>query len=130
MLDWIFGSDNESEGTENQEEEEEQSHPEYLEDDWPYLMVGLNDGDRVELQLQQNHVSYRGPEIDSIITYCPATCNLVFFETIEELRKAVYVVWESDVSVQAVYLGKDGGVLNKDTEIYDFMDKTQKVEIV
>lgn len=124
MLDWIFGKGEES------EEEEEQSRPEYLEDDWPYLMVGFNKEDRAELQLQQNNINYRGPKIDSIVTYCPATCHLIFFETIEDLRKATYVIWESDVSVSALYLGKGRKVLNKDPEIYEFMNKTQKVEIV
>lgn len=109
---------------------EETSQPEHVEEDWPHLMVPVGRADKAALQLRENDIPYRGPNSDSSHMGVPQTPSfgMFYFETIEELQKAVAVIWESDVEVKAVY--KDEEVFNTASEIYDFMDTEVEVEIV
>lgn len=113
------------------EKEKKVDYPEYIKNEWPYLMVTLGKADEVEFQLQQNDIEYKGPTTDSYLTGGPALCELLYFENQEILKRAGFVVWKTEnVKLEAIDKTGSGQVLNKKPEIYDFIDTNVDVKVV
>jgi len=110
----------------------EWEQPHYIKNNWPHLHVPLGNDGTCKFLFKQNDIEYKGPKIDSYHRKSPAPpiCNSFYFETEGELRKAAYVIWESDVDLLVVNKDGKGDVLNNATEIYEYIDDTQEVEIV
>jgi len=116
---------------EEDSEDVEYSCPHYIEDDWLHLQVPIPDSDNVRLQFRENGINYEGPELDSYHAgiVSEPICKIFYFETEEELKKAGHVVWESEADL-VLMQDAEGKAIRDDVDLYDFIDRSSKVEIV